>query len=107
MNCRYFACPNCRLYIDAGYRWAYWQIEHTEHVRLGEGVDIASLLSCNGYFHPPQGEKSSWLCDEVLPAVREFLVQHQDHGIVYIEEGHIYAEDSLYFNWKEIETGQP
>jgi hypothetical protein len=102
MNCRYFACPNCRLYIDAGYRWAYELIEHTGVVRLGEGVDVDSLLGTVEYWNPPEGERSEWLCRQILPSVRNFLNEHQAHGIVYIEEDHIHEEESIYYNWCEV-----
>jgi hypothetical protein len=28
MNNVYFACADCRVLIDAGYLWAYWQLDH-------------------------------------------------------------------------------
>lgn len=104
MNCRYFACPNCRVYIDAGYRWAYWQLEHNGLVRLGEGVQLSSVLACSDYWHPPEEEKSEWLCERILPAVDKFLRAHGEHGLVYIEEEHIYEEVSILANWSEVET---
>lgn len=37
------------------------------------------------------------------PTGRRFLDEHRGHGIVYIEEEHLIAEESLAFNWTEIE----
>lgn len=103
MNCRYFACPGCRVYVDAGYRWAYWHLERSGEVRLGEGVDVDRVLCRDEYWNPPEEERSEWLYGRVLAGVRRFLGEHRGHGIVYIEEEHLTAEESLTFNWTEIE----
>ena len=103
MNCRYFACPNCRVYTDAGYRWAYWLLENPGVVQLGEGIDVDSILGCRSYWNPPDAERSEWLCEKILPTVYRFLCEHRDHGLTYIEEEHILAEESLQRNWSEVE----
>ena len=104
MNCRYFACPACRVYLDAGYRWAYWLLEDPGLVKMNSIVDVDAVAGCAEYWNPPDGERSEWLFDRILPAVRHFLNEHRAHGIVYTEEGAICDEDSIYFNWTEIET---
>ncbi|MDZ4659915.1 MAG: hypothetical protein SH868_20250 [Bythopirellula sp.] len=103
MNEVYFACPNCRFYIDAGYRWAYWLLEEPGIVQRGEGVDVEVVFSCDEYWYPPAEECSEWLCEKILPSVRKFLEEHRSHGIVYIEEEHILAEQSIQYNWSKLE----
>jgi hypothetical protein len=97
MNTPYFACPACRLYIESGYRWAYWLLEHPGVVRRNEGVDVGMISACTSYWNPPDRERSEWLCERVLPAVRRFLDDHGEHGIVYTDEGVICNEESLYY----------
>ena len=104
MNSPYFACPNCRLYIDAGYRWAYWLLVEPGVVSPNEGVDIEALLAHSEYWNPPEEERSAWLCERILPSVRRFLEEHNSHGVVYTDEGVICNEDALYYNWSEVET---
>lgn len=87
MNTPYFACPNCRLYIDSGYRWAYWLLEHPGVVCRNQGVDVTAVLACTEYWEPPDQDRSEWLCERILPAVRQFLEHHQEHGIVYTDGG--------------------
>lgn len=103
MNTPYFACPNCRLYIESGYRGAYWLLEHPGVVLPNEGVDVDAVSACTGYWNPPEQERSEWLCERVLPAVRQFLEGHREHGVVYTDEGVICNEESLYYGWSEIE----
>jgi hypothetical protein len=103
MNTPYFACPACRLYVESGYQWAYWHLEYPGVVRHNEGVDVGLVTACPEYWDPPEQERSEWLCDRVLPAVRRFLADHREHGIVYIDEETLYNEDSLHYNWSEVE----
>ncbi len=103
MNTPYFACPGCRLYVEPGYRWAYWNLEHAGVVGRNESVDVEAVLACMEYWNPPEPEQSEWLCERVLPAVRRFLDDHRDHVIVYTDEAVICNEESLYYGWVEIE----
>jgi hypothetical protein len=103
MNDRSFACSNCRCYTDAGYRWAYWQLEEPGVVQLAQTVDVQQVLKYDGYWKPPEGENSTWLCDEILPTVRLFLQTHIAHRILYIETDQIYVENSEMSDWVEVE----
>lgn len=38
MNNVYFACADCRVLIDAGYLWAYWQLDHAGIVVPGSAA---------------------------------------------------------------------
>lgn len=102
MNGLDFACPNCRRYIDAGYRWAYWQLEEPGIVERCEGVDVTAILAHGAYWDPPEDERNEWLCGRVLPSVRQFLADHRGHGIVYLDAEDIWAEESLVYNWSEV-----
>ena len=44
MNNLYFACCDCKIYIDAGYRWAYWELEEARIVARRKPVDVESVL---------------------------------------------------------------
>lgn len=58
MNSRYFLCRDQGVYIDAGYRWAYWRLEHTGLVTLTAPVDMPSLLAAAPYWQPAADERS-------------------------------------------------
>jgi len=103
MNNRYFACPACREYIDAGYRWAYWQLEDPGVVTENEVIDVAKVLACEGYWNVPADEWSEPLTDRLLPAVRRFLETHRDHWVFYLNGEVIWEEESLVYNCTEIE----
>ncbi len=62
------------------------------------------VLAASEYWNPPPHERSEWLVERVLPAVRRYLGQHHDHGIIYTHEAAVCDEDSLYYNWWEVES---
>jgi len=41
MNDLYFACTDCKIIADCGYRWAYWHLLHPGVVRPRERIDVA------------------------------------------------------------------
>ena len=79
----YFACTDCRVYVDAGYRWASWWLEEPHIVRRGKPVPVASVLSASRYWTPPGTASAEWLSGEVLPSVRRFLEEHRSHRVVF------------------------
>lgn len=103
MNFRYFACPICREYTSAGYRWAYWQLEHRGFVEPNKPVDLAVLLGADKYWHPPSEPDSAWLYEEIFPVVRTFLSVHQEHGIIFVESGDFFGIED-FESW--IKTGK-
>lgn len=103
MNDRYFACPKCCRFTDAGYRWAYWELEHPGYVSLDSSVNVESLFQCASYWNPVADERSDWLEKTILPTVRSFIEKHRAHGIVYVESDRLYCEDSLPYNWIEVD----
>jgi hypothetical protein len=76
VNTLYFACPTCRIYIDAGYRHAYWELEDSGIVDRSSRVDVSSVLGAPDYWNVD----ADWL-KELLPAVRRFLTQHAEHHV--------------------------
>ena len=102
MNHLFFACTDCKIYIDAGYRWAYSQLEETGIVARRKEVDIDDVLAARDYWNPPEDPNSRWLSEEVLPPLREFLQEHRSHQIVFGEEDDFAPVDD-YFDW--IQTG--
>jgi hypothetical protein len=102
MNFRYFACPTCRKYTSAGYRWTYWELEHCGLVEPNKPVDVAAVIGASKYWHPPAGPNSSWLYEGVFPLVKTFLAEHREHGIIYVESGEFFSTDD-FESWSEIE----
>jgi hypothetical protein len=83
MNNLYFACIDCKVYVDAGYGWAYWSLEEPGVVRRGRPVSVESVLSAKEYWTPSRTESADWLYEKVLPSVRYFLERHTDHTVIY------------------------
>jgi len=79
----YFACMDCKVYVDAGYGWASWWLEEPCIVKRGKPVRVASVLSARRYWTPPGTGSAEWLNGEVLPSVRRFLEEHRCHRIVF------------------------
>ena len=76
MNNVYFACSQCRVYVDAGYRHAYWTLEEPGIVDRSRVVDAAAVLGAGEYWDV----EADWLA-QLLPAVRQFLQAHDAHGV--------------------------
>lgn len=102
MNNLYFACYDCKIYIDAGYRWAYWKLEEPGIVTRGEKVDVDAVNAAETYWNPPEDENTSWLYEGVFPPLREFLRDHRNHRITFGEEPDFAPLDGDYFNWMQI-----
>lgn len=79
----YFACTNCKVYVDAGYRWASWWLEEPGVVKRGKPVSVDSVLGASEYWNPARTDGADWLYTEVLPSVRRFLREHGAHQIVF------------------------
>jgi hypothetical protein len=85
MNNLYFACTSCKVFVDAGYRWAYWTLEEAGVVKRRNIVDPGSVLAAEEYWNPEPDDRSKWLLEEVLPSVRRFIQEHGEHTIVFDE----------------------
>lgn len=83
MNNLYFACTDCKTYVDAGYRWASWWLEEPGIVKRGKPISVDLVLSAPDYWTPGKTDGAQWLHSEVLPSVRRFLEEHRSHRVVF------------------------
>ncbi len=104
MNCVNFACPQCHQYLDAGYRWAYHTLEKIGIVRQKQVVSVPAVLAATEYWTIDRSPESTWLRDGVLPKVHAFLIEHERHGVVYVEDEWIWNREEAGESWAEIET---
>lgn len=88
MNAVCFACTECKMYVDAGHRWAYWRLEEPKVVLPGAVVDVDRLLSIDSYWKPEPNKQIPWL-DSVLSHGEQFVLSHKAHRIVYCDENAI------------------
>jgi len=99
----FFACCDCKIYTNAGDRWAYWELEGRGVVGRGVPVDVEAVLNATGFWNPPDNAESRWLYADVFPGLRQFLEEHKTHNMVFGEEEEfapIKSED--YFNWMSV-----
>jgi hypothetical protein len=103
MNNLYFACTDCKIYVDAGYGWAYWSLEETGICKRNELVSVESVLSAQEYWNPSKTESADWLYKEVLPSVLHFLKKHEQHRIVFGNTSDFLPVDGCGFlDWMQI-----
>jgi len=99
----YFACSDCKVYVDAGYRWAAWRLEEPGVVKRGKRVVVDSVLSARDYWTPVRTDGAQWLYSEVLPAVRRFLEEHRSHRIVFGNTGDFLSlDDNGLLDWMQV-----
>jgi hypothetical protein len=104
MNNLYFACCDCKIYIETGYRWASWQLEDAGIVSRNENVHVDAVLATARYWSPPRDDDSRWLYEEILPPVHQFLNAHRSHRVVFgTSEDFAPATDDYDFEW--MQTG--
>ena len=103
MSNLYFACTDCKTYVDAGYRWASWWLEEPGIVKRGKAVRVDLVLSAREYWTPGKTDSADWLYSEVLPSVRRFLGEHQTHQIVFGNTADFLSigEDDL-LDWMQV-----
>ena len=104
MNERFVGCRDCKKYIDAGYRWAYWTLEEPGIVCVGEPVTLTALLNAKEFWNPEHDEEhdADWLLKRVLPNLKEFLAVHLEHQLIWLEADQIYSGvDPLFEGWEE------
>ena len=103
MNNVYFACEGCRMMVNAGYRWAYWELEHHGVVQRRKAVSVEAVLAAVAYWAPDAEPPSKWLTDEVLPAVRLFLDVHSSRQLTYGDVEEIVGTDpAALFDWLDF-----
>lgn len=88
---------------DAGYRWAYCQLERPQVVCQASRVSAADVFATASYWRGSEVDESPWLRDEILPIVRAFLETHGEHDIVYGEYEQIAGDEPRAFlEWLEL-----
>lgn len=102
MNDLYFACTDCKTYTDAGYRWAYFHLEHAGVVARRKEVSIEAVLKAEAFWHPPSDESSRWLSQDILPALKEFFAEHKAHRVVFGELEELAPEEDYYVDWTQV-----
>ena len=80
MNDVYFACRDCKNYIDAGYRWPVSTLFQNRVDGFPLDVHPQEVLSHAEYWSGATGHP---YLAAVLPAARRFLLAHQDHDLVF------------------------
>jgi hypothetical protein len=99
MNCVYFACDDCKVLVDAGYRWASGLLEDSGFVSRTSPVAVHIVRSATEYW----SAGAPWLRDEVLPGVRAFLSKHEGHRLRYGDEEEIEGTGEYAFlDWLEV-----
>lgn len=101
MNFLYFACCDCKVYIDPGHRWAYSELEQAGIVSRGQEVNVEAVLSAEKYWRPTRDEETRWLYEEVFPPVRQFLHEHKSHRILFGELDDFVRDDDA-MNWMQV-----
>ncbi len=99
MNDLFFGCTTCHIFVDAGYRHAYWTLEEAGIVSRSAPVDVHAVFETKEYWEVDE----DWLI-KLLPAVRAFLETHQEHQILFgdgEELGFVpaYEGDYRLFDW--------
>jgi hypothetical protein len=89
---RYFACLECAEHINAGYRWGHWTLEEPGIVRIGQPVDIDAVMGAEEFWN-----SDAPALQEILPAIRRFLLFHQDHELIF-------GETESFMDWDDRES---
>lgn len=90
--------------MEAGYRWAYWELERTQVVQRGQRVNVDAIFSATEYWSG--AETAAWL-GPLLNRVHAFLRTHRAHDLIFGEEIDFIPVDTLEFlDWIE-DVDQP
>jgi hypothetical protein len=100
---RFFACCDCKVYIECGGRWAFWQLEELKVVRRNHPVDVAAVLAADQYWNPPKNDESQFLLERVFPQLKAFLDLHFEHRVVFGERDYFAPfENDQFLDWMEV-----
>lgn len=98
---RFFACTDCRIFVNAGGRCVRG-LEAREVVRVGGAVDADRVLGEAGYWDDPAEIYPDWR-REVLDPVRSFLTEHAEHGVVFFDEAKVRSiGDEEMLDWLQV-----
>jgi hypothetical protein len=100
MNNLYFVCSDCKIFVNAGYRWAYCNLIGPGVVTLQTEVNVDRVFSAAAYWTPPHEVTSDWLYKDVLPSVRQFLSDHRGHRIVFWDENDL--PEDYFLEWLQV-----
>jgi hypothetical protein len=100
VNTLWFACTDCKVYLDAGYRWAYWNLVHPGIVTLQAPVEIDRVLNASAFWTPPADKTSEWLHNKVFPSLRQFFSDHRGHHIVFWDSNDLPENSAL--EWLQV-----
>jgi len=99
----YFACTDCKIYIDAGYSWASWTLEEADVVKRGDSISVEAVLAAEDYWNPPRSESSTWLYNGILPSVHRFLEDHREHVIIFATITEFLSTgDERFLDWMQV-----
>jgi hypothetical protein len=105
----YFACLDCKSYIDAGYRWCYWTLEKPGIVSRKIPLSVDSVLKAEEYWNASKGEgdpKHQELLAKTLAKARDFLNRHKTHHLTYGEDEDFFSfNDYTFLDWSEENSG--
>ena len=80
MNDVYFACRDCNNYIDAGYRWSMSTLFRNRWGQFPLKINPQEVLSNVEYW---SGVNENPYLAAALPAVRQFLLNHEAHDLIF------------------------
>ena len=99
----YFACTDCSVLVDAGYRGAACELETPGVVARRARVSATAVLAASSYWAPPSDSESEWLTHQVLPAVRAFLAEHHEHRLTYGDVEEVVGLDPIaILRWLDV-----
>jgi hypothetical protein len=99
MNDHFFNCHDCRVYVEAAYRWGYSNLVQVGPVVEYKPVDVDAVLSAGEFWNPPETSEHAWIRD-ALPRIRDFLITHRNHKITYSDRQEI-DNVNCGFDWIE------
>jgi hypothetical protein len=98
MNDVYFACQDCKNYIDAGYRWAAKCLFWNQESRYPILISTDDILANAEYW---SGTTANAFLADVLPAARRFLLGHRGHQVVFGDSGSFASYDAPSYSFLE------
>ena len=104
MNNVYFACRECKDYIDGGYRWPVSTLYKDQWSNFPLTVSVDDVLAHAEYW---SGETLHPFLAATLPAARAFLMAHRTHDLVFGDsESFLNMDDPTHsaFDWLELNS---
>jgi len=99
MNGVYFACRDCKNYIDAGYRWPVSTLFPNQWEQFPLAISVEEVLAHSEYWG---GVTAHPYLAAALPAARRFLLFHRTHRLLFGDTESFMDFDDLkhgYLEW--------